>query len=106
MRGRHDGRVAVVTEGANGIDQEMRLRIADALGTGFKGDLIGPDHADYGDRSVVWNAMVDRRPGLILRCTSTEDVAAAVTVARANGLPPRSAAVGTGSGERPCRTVG
>ena len=88
VNGRHDGRVAVVTEAANGIDQEMRLRIADALGTGFKGDLIGPDHADYGDRSVVWNAMVDRRPGLILRCTSTEDVAAAVTVARANGLPP------------------
>jgi FAD/FMN-containing dehydrogenase len=88
VNGRHDGRVAIVTEGATGIDQEMRLRIADALGTRFKGDLIGPGHADYGDRSVVWNAMVDRRPGLILRCTSTEDVAAAVTVARANRLPP------------------
>src|SRR5207244_2934759 len=34
------------------------------------------------------NAMVDRRPGLILRCTSTEDVVAAVNVAREYGLPP------------------
>ena len=56
------------------LDQELRARIADQLGGRFKGDVIGPDHADYGDRSVVWNAMVDRRPGLILRCTSTEDV--------------------------------
>ena len=70
------------------IDQELRLRIADQLGAGFKGDVIDPDHADYGDRRLVWNAMVDKRPGVILRCTSTEDVVAAVNVARANGLPP------------------
>jgi FAD/FMN-containing dehydrogenase len=70
------------------VDQDLRLRIAEQLGSRFKGDLINPDHADYGDRSVVWNAMVERRPGLILRCTSTEDVVAAVRVARANGLPP------------------
>jgi FAD/FMN-containing dehydrogenase len=64
------------------------LRIADQLRVGFKGDVIGPDHADYGDRRQVWNAMVDKHPGLILRCTSTEDVVAAVNVARANGFPP------------------
>jgi len=69
------------------IDQELRLRITDQLGAGFKGDLIGPDHADYGEARSVWNAMVDKRPGMILRCTSTEDVVAAVNVARANGLP-------------------
>ena len=82
------------------LDQELRARIADQLGGRFKGDVIGPDHADYGDRSVVWNAMVDRRPGLILRCTSTEDVAAAVTVARANGchLHPLRRTLGSGGG--------
>jgi FAD/FMN-containing dehydrogenase len=70
------------------VDQDLRRRIAEHLGSRFRGDLIGPDHPEYGDRSVVWNAMVDRRPGLILRCTSTEDVVAAVKAARANGLPP------------------
>jgi FAD/FMN-containing dehydrogenase len=64
------------------------LRIADQLGAGFKGDVIGPDHPEYGDRRQVWNAMVDKHPGVILRCTSTEDVVAAVNVARVNGLPP------------------
>jgi FAD/FMN-containing dehydrogenase len=70
------------------IDQELRLRIADQLGAGFKGDIIGPDHAAYGEARTVWNAMVDKRPGVILRCTSTADVVAAVNVARANGVPP------------------
>jgi len=34
------------------------------------------------------NAMIDRHPGLILRCTCTADVVAAVNVARAYGLHP------------------
>jgi hypothetical protein len=46
------------------IDEQLRLRIADRLGGGFKGDIIGPDHAGYGDARLVWNAMVDKRPGL------------------------------------------
>jgi FAD/FMN-containing dehydrogenase len=70
------------------IDDGMRLRIAEQLEGRFKGDLIGPDHADYGARRTVWNAMIDKRPGLILRPTSTDDVVAAIDVARANGLRP------------------
>jgi FAD/FMN-containing dehydrogenase len=70
------------------MDQELRVRIAEQLGPRFRGDLIGPGHAEYADARLVWNAMIDRHPGLILRCTSTQDVVAAVEVARANGLPP------------------
>ena len=66
----------------------MRLRITEDLSLTFKGDIIGPDHADYEQARRVWNAMIDRRPGLILRCTSTQDVVAAVTVAREHGLAP------------------
>jgi FAD/FMN-containing dehydrogenase len=71
-----------------GVDQQTRLRIADQLGTGFEGDIIGPGHPSYGTARLVWNAMIDKHPGLILRCTSTSDVVAAVNAARANGLPP------------------
>jgi FAD/FMN-containing dehydrogenase len=70
------------------LDEELRLRIAEQLGAQFKGDLIGPDDAGYGQARTVWNAMVNKRPGLVLRCTSTDDVVAAVGVARANGLRP------------------
>jgi hypothetical protein len=54
----------------------LRLRIIEELAGSFKGDIIGPDHADYERARQLWNAMVDRRPGLILRCTSTQDVVA------------------------------
>jgi FAD/FMN-containing dehydrogenase len=70
------------------IDEQLRQRIAEELSGHFKGDIIGPDHASYEDKRQVWNSMIDRRPGLILRCTSTEDVVAAVNVARAHDLPP------------------
>src|SRR5712691_11569941 len=70
------------------IDEQLRLRIAEELSGTFKGEIIGPDHAEYEQARRLWNAMIDRRPGLILRCTSTQDVVAAVTVAREHGLPP------------------
>ena len=63
------------------IDEQLRLRITEELAGSFKGEIIGPDHADYERARLVWNAMVDRRPGLILRCTSTQDVVAAVNAA-------------------------
>ena len=70
------------------IDEQVRLRIADELSGRFKGEIISPGHAEYEQARRVWNAMIDRRPGLILRCTSTQDVVAAVNVAREHGLPP------------------
>ena len=70
------------------IDEQLRRRIAGQLAVRFKGEIIGPDHDRYPQARQVWNAMIDRRPGLILRCTSTADVVSAVDVARANGLPP------------------
>src|SRR5437879_1151165 len=70
------------------IDKRLRLRIAEHLAGRCQGEIIGPDHGQYEDSRLVWNSMVDRRPGLILRCTSTQDVVAAVNVARAYGLRP------------------
>jgi FAD/FMN-containing dehydrogenase len=71
-----------------GIGEQLRLRITDQLAGRFKGDIIGPDHPRYEHARQVWNAMIDRRPGLVLRCTGTQDVVAAVDVAREHGLAP------------------
>ena len=70
------------------VGEALRQRITEQLAGQFKGDIIGPGHAGYEEARQVWNAMIDRRPGLILRCTSTADVVAAVNVAREHGLPP------------------
>jgi FAD/FMN-containing dehydrogenase len=54
----------------------------------FEGELVGPGHPTYEDRRRVWNGSIDRRPALILRCTTTADVVSAVRFARLTGLSP------------------
>jgi len=53
---------------------------------GFEGELVRPGDAAYDGHREIWNAMVDRRPGLIARCSSADDVAAAVRHGRDAGL--------------------
>ena len=70
------------------VEESTRQRIASQLAGQFRGELMGPGHPGYEKRRAVWNSMVDKRPGLILFCTCTEDVVAAVKVARRNRLRP------------------
>ncbi len=57
-----------------------------AFKTAFKGNVLAPDDAEYDEARQVWNAMIDRRPGLIARCTGTADVVQAVRFARQHGV--------------------
>ena len=53
---------------------------------GFRGQLIRPGDAQYDEARAVFNAMIDRRPLVIARCTTADDVVAAVNVARQEGI--------------------
>jgi FAD/FMN-containing dehydrogenase len=53
---------------------------------GLAGELISPGDDGFDAHRGVWNAMVDRRPELIARCTSAADVAAAIDHGRQAGL--------------------
>lgn len=53
----------------------------------FSGTVVGPADAGYDDLRSVFNAMIDRKPERIMRCSSATDVAAAIAVARADDLP-------------------
>ncbi len=46
------------------------------------GQLLRPGDAGYDRCRSVWNAMVDRRPRMIVRCASVDDVVVAVRAAR------------------------
>lgn len=52
----------------------------------LRGELILPADELYDEARSVWNGMIDRRPALIVRCTGTSDVIAAVGFARSEGL--------------------
>ncbi|HEU5325013.1 MAG TPA: FAD-binding oxidoreductase [Candidatus Limnocylindria bacterium] len=53
---------------------------------GFAGEVVQPGHPGYDGHREVWNAIIDRRPAVIARCTSAADVAAAVRYGRDAGL--------------------
>ncbi len=54
--------------------------------TNFSGPVIQPGDAAYDTARRIWNASIDKYPGLIARCTGVSDVIQAVTFARANDL--------------------
>ncbi|MFD2247793.1 FAD-binding oxidoreductase [Pontibacter ruber] len=56
------------------------------LKTGFRGELITPQDAGYEQARKVYNAMIDKHPGLIARCEDVADVIQAVNYARENNL--------------------
>jgi FAD/FMN-containing dehydrogenase len=51
------------------------------------GKILRPGVTGFDEARAVWNAMIDRRPAMIVRCQSAGDVIAAVNHAVANDLP-------------------
>ncbi|WP_203718145.1 FAD-binding oxidoreductase [Asanoa siamensis] len=54
--------------------------------TSLTGQVLSPTDTGYDDARSVWNAMVDRRPRLIVRCGTVTDVVNAVRYAREHDL--------------------
>ena len=52
----------------------------------FRGTVSEPEDAGYEEGRKVYNAMIDRKPRLIARCSGVADVIAAVRFAKSNDL--------------------
>ena len=60
----------------------------EALRPAFSGQILTPGSPEYDASRVIWNAMIDRRPAAIARCTGPADVRAAVQFAADQDLHP------------------
>ena len=59
----------------------------EALRSALIGEILLPGDAGYESARHVWNAMIDRRPGVIARCRGVADVVEAVRFASELDLP-------------------
>jgi FAD/FMN-containing dehydrogenase len=64
------------------IDEEATAR----LRARFRGELLLPSAAGYESARHIWNAVIDKHPALIARCSGVADIVAAVRFAREEGL--------------------
>jgi FAD binding domain/Berberine and berberine like len=58
----------------------------DALRGSVRGAVLSPGDVDYDDARALYNAMIDKRPAVIVRCNDVADVMAAVTFGREQEL--------------------
>jgi FAD/FMN-containing dehydrogenase len=60
--------------------------LIDAFRQDFHGSIILPGDTGYELARRIWNASIDKHPGLIARCSGVADIVGAVQFARANDL--------------------
>jgi FAD/FMN-containing dehydrogenase len=58
----------------------------EAFRHGCHGQVLLPGDAGYASARRIWNASIDKHPGLIARCSGVVDVVRSVKFARANNL--------------------
>ncbi len=82
----HEEQQSTGSNKRGGIIQHLSQAAISALKASLQGELLCPDDSGYDAARTVWNAMIDRRPRLIARCTNANDVVAAVNFARAQEM--------------------
>ncbi len=70
----------------NGGTVEIANAKLSKLKASIPGRLIDKEDASYDDARTLWNAMIDRRPGLVVRANDTNDIRLTVNFARENDL--------------------
>ena len=53
----------------------------------FAGIALTPGDEGYDEARALWNGWFDKRPAVVARCRTTQDVVSGIRFARESGLP-------------------
>ena len=84
---------AVSMTGLNGTPVSIDQSAVDKFAAGLRGQLLRPEDPACDAARRIWNAMIDRRPALILCCQGVADVVTGVNFAREQGIIDRKSVV-------------
>lgn len=70
----------------DGSDYSLTEEDIAGLAAGLRGQICIDGDAGFDEARTLWNAMVDRRPGLVIRCAGAADVQKAVKLASEHNL--------------------
>jgi len=70
----------------DGTSTKLDTETVGRFAAGIRGIVLTPDSDGYEASRTIWNAMIDRKPGLIVECAGAADVARAVRFAREHNL--------------------
>lgn len=59
---------------------------AEALQASLRGEITLPKDSNYNERRKLYNGMIDKKPGMIVKCVDVADVIACVNYARENDI--------------------
>ncbi|SDE77063.1 FAD-binding oxidoreductase [Ruegeria marina] len=75
-------KINTLNDGVVSVDDEMIANLDASL----RGGVSGPGTPGYEKARVIWNAMVDRNPGLVVHAKGASDVRRAIEFARKHNL--------------------
>lgn len=70
----------------NGTEVVLEQEVVETFRADLRGKLLTATEAEYDSARRIWNAMIDKRPALIVRCEGAADVGKAVRFAAAHDL--------------------
>src|SRR5262245_36108949 len=76
----------VTLKTGEGASRTLSAETVEALRAQLRGPLCMPGDAGYDQARTIWNAMIDRKPAMIVRAIGASDVMRAVAFAREHGL--------------------
>jgi hypothetical protein len=66
--------------------KELPAAVVGTFTSAFKGEITVPRDAAYNQVRAVYNAMIDKHPGMLVKCRNVNDVVQAVNFARQNDV--------------------